>query len=729
MVLSLSKREDRMHTKSFVYWMVVFLTLSLASLAYADEGMWMLDQLNQLPLDKMKAAGLELSSEQIYKLKDAVVRVGASGAFVSPDGLILTNHHVAFGAIQRQSSLEANFIEDGFLAKSREEELPAIGYDVYITKDFKDVTAEILSAVNDTMSYFERYKAIEDKKRELIAACEKDQPVRCEVVAAFGGAKYYLFTYDRIQDVRLVYAPPRSIGEFGGDIDNWMWPRHAGDFSLFRAYVAPDGSFAKYAKENVPYKPKVYLPISTKGYKDGTFTMIMGYPRSTLRYRSSYSIEVWQNFIYPFQIDMAETQLDVLEAAARADPELAIKFAGRIKGINNRLKYNRGIMEGLRKSKILQRKLEKEAEFKEFLSEHPDLEKKYGDILTRIGEVHDELKTYIKKQLMMGSLIYGSELLGLAYTIYKWGIEKTKKDEEREPQYQDRNIPLIKERIEIAQRNLDVQTDMVMLEMLINKAADLPAGQKIEVIEKVVQGKTGKARNKAIKKFVQHLYKHTKVDKLDERLKMFDMTVKQLKERNDAFINFAAALEKEFQVIDKRSKAFNGAISKLRPQLIQAMYEWKKVPLYPDANRTIRFTYGQVKGYAPRDAVYYNYVTTLKGVIEKDKGEYPFDVPECLKELEQNRNFGNYADVDLGDIPVNFLSTNDITGGNSGSPVLNGKGELIGVAFDGNWESMTSDYQYDSNLTRAINVDVRYILFILDKVAGATNILDELDIR
>jgi len=274
-----------------------------------------------------------------------------------------------------------------------------------------------------------------------------------------------------------------------------------------------------------------------------------------------------------------------------------------------------------------------------------------------------------------------------------------------------------------------VETDKIILEMFINKALDLPDGQKIEAIEKIVKGKTGKAREKAIKKFVQHLYKNTKLDKLDTRLKMFDMTLEQLEERNDAFIKFAADIEKEFEIIDKKEKAFSGTLSKLRPQLIQAMYEWKKKTLYPDANRTLRLTYGEVKGYTPRDAVEYDYVTTLKGVLEKDKGVYPFDMPKYLEELEQSRDFGNYADPDLDDVPVNFLTNNDITGGNSGSPVINGKGEFIGVAFDGNWEAMTSDYQYDLNLTRAINVDSRYILFILDKVAGATNILDELDIR
>jgi hypothetical protein len=694
----------------------------------AEEGMWMLDELKVLPFDQMRAKGLELTAEQIYDLKDAVVQVGGgTGAFVSLNGLILTNHHVAFGAIQQGSTLEQNFIQNGFLAKNQKEEIHAPGYQVLITKDFKDVTREVLKGISEKMSNFDRYKAIEKNQKKLIAECEKGGKLRCSVVEVLSGTKYYLFIYDRIKDVRLVYAPPSSIGSFGGDIDNWMWPRHAGDFSFFRAYVGPDGSSAEYDEKNVPYQPKRYLPISIKGYKEGSYTMIMGYPGSTLRYRDSYSVDMWQNHLYPEQVEMAKEMLKILNSKSEENPELAIKFADKIAGISNGFKNNQGMLEGLKKTHLLERKLKQEAEFKEYLAQHPDLEKKYGDVLPRIGDLYAELKTYNEKQ----SLLDGptSDVLGLAYTIQKWSTEKTKKDMDREPQYQERNIPDLKDYVKEAQHDLDIPTDQLMLEMFITRAANLPEGQKIEAVEKIVQGKQGEEKKKAIQQFVQNLYANTRVSDLDERLKMFDMTAEELKKRDDAMINFAAELEKERTVIDNRYKAFVGAVYKLRPLFIQGISEWKKQGLYPDANGTLRFTWGEVKGYSPRDAVKYDYVTTLKGVMEKDTGEEPFDVPEALKKLYADRDFGRYVEPNRGDIVVDFLSTNDCSGGNSGSPIMNGKGEIIGLIFDGDYESMTSDFQYDPDLTRAINVDSRYILFITEKMGQAQHILKEMDIR
>jgi hypothetical protein len=696
--------------------------------AFAEEGMWMLNELKVLPFDQMKAKGLELTAEQIYDLKDAVVQVGeGSGAFVSLNGLILTNHHVAFGAIQQGSTLEQNFIQNGFLAKTQKEEMHTPGYQVLITKDFKDVTGEVLKGINEKMPPFDRYKAIEKNQKKLVAGCEKGGKARCNVVEVLSGTKYYLFTYDRIKDVRLVYAPPSSIGSFGGNIDNWMWPRHAGDFSFFRAYVAPDGSLAEYSKENVPYQPKRYLPLSIKGYKEGSFAMIMGYPGNTLRYRDSYSVDMWQNHLYPEQVDIAKEMLKILNAKSEENPELAIKFADKIAGISNGFKNNQGMLEGLKKTHLLERKLKQEAEFKEYLAQHPDLEKKYGDVLPRIGDLYVELKTYDEKQSILDGQL--SDVLSLASTIQKWGIEKKKKDMDREPQYQERNIPDLKDYLKEAQHDLDIPTDRLMLEMFITRASNLPEGQKIEAVEKIVQGKQGEEKKKAIHQFVQNLYANTKVSDLDERLKMFDMTADELKKRDDTMIDFAAELEKERTVIDDRYKAFVGAVYKLRPLYIRGISEWKKQALYPDANGTLRFTWGEIKGYSPRDAVKYDYVTTLKGVMEKDTGEEPFDVPEALKKLYASRDFGRYVEPGKGDIVVDFLSTNDCTGGNSGSPIMNGKGEIIGLVFDIDYESMTSDFQYDPDLTRAINVDSRYILFITEKMGQATNILRELDIR
>jgi hypothetical protein len=457
--------------------------------------------------------------------------------------------------------------------------------------------------------------------------------------------------------------------------------------------------------------------------------MIMGYPGATYRYRCSYSIDLRQNWNYPSFIDMGQAQIDVLRIAGEKNPELAITFASRIKSLENGKKNSQGMLDGFRKTGLLQRKIDQEKAFTEYLESRPDMKKKYGDVLPGIKAVYDELKTYNQKQDMLQNLFYASDCIGQAYTLVKWGIEKSKPDMEREPQFQQRNIPNIFEELKLAQQNLDVPTDKLMVEMLLSRAADMSEGQKIEAVERAIGGKSGMEREKAISSFVDHLFQNTRVYLEEERVRMFDMTTEQLKKQGDALIDFVMALEKENAVIDDRFKGFVGAVNQLRPRLIQGMYEWKKSALYADANRTLRFTYGTVQGYSPADAVRYEYATTIEGVLEKDTGVEPFALPERLKKLAESRDFARYADPRRKTMVVDFLTNHDTTGGSSGSPTINGRGELIGVAFDGNYESMTSDYQYDPELTRSINVDARYVLFVTEKFGGATNIIQELEIR
>ena len=720
-------------SKKIIPLFLVFV-LSIISINFAEEGMWTLDALNQLPWAEMKARGLNLSPEDIYNpkgvgLADAIIQLGGgTGSFVSPNGLIITNHHVAFQAIQRQSDAEQDFIKNGFLAKTISDEIPAKGYTARICIGFEDVTPKVLKGITDKMSYSERNDLIEKNSRELVKGVEKDDYIRANVANMLSGTKYYLYTYFVIKDIRLVYAPPRSVGEYGGDVDNWMWPRHTGDFSFMRAYVGPDGKSADYSDQNVPYKPKKYLKISLDGINENDFTMVIGYPGNTLRYRSSYSVDVWQNQIYPSQIDFCETSIRALNDLAGEDRELQIKYASRVKGLNNVLKNNQGMIEGLKKTHLLEKKRIQEAEFTKFLKQNPELDKKYGKVLPEIASVYADLWTYNHKQTALGNLFASSQLLNGANFIQRWSIQKQKKEQDREAGFSDRDIERVKKRLQIAQDQIDVPGDKKLLAIMIDKAADLPEGQKIMAVEKIVGNKTGKERQEATRKFVEDVFSRTIFTDFDKAMQLFDKSEAEIKQLNDPLIQFAAELQKENKVVQDKYDSFGGAVYKLRPQLIQGMYEWKKGSLYPDANGTIRFTYGYVKGYQPRDAVNYYWITTLKGVIEKDTGEEPFDNPNALTEIFNKKDFGRYFDKRINGVPVNFLHTTDITGGNSGSPVLNGKGEIIGVVFDGDYEAMTTDFVYDPDLTRTISVDSRYVIFIAEKLGKADNVLKELEI-
>jgi hypothetical protein len=703
---------------------IIALSLSFISWKSIDEGMWLL---NSLPIQAMKAKGLQLSAEEIFSstspsLKDAVVLLGGgTGSFVSAEGLIVTNHHVAYGAIQSLSSVDHDYLKDGFLAKTRDEELPAETYTASINKDIVDVTADVLSAVNDTMTIEQHAKVIEEKSRELESKWKEKTKLDCRVTDMFNGLKYFLFTSERLLDVRLVYAPPGAIGNYGGEVDNWMWPRHTGDFSIFRAYIGPDGKPAKYSKQNVPYKPAKYLPISGTGVQDGSFVMVMGYPGRTFRYRDSHSIALAQQETYPLTVDLYKTRMDILEKAEKRDKAVEIKVANKMRGIANTYKNYQGMREGIQKYKILEWKQGVEADFTKWLSASPELHKKYGDVLPNIGKQYAELQTFNKKQIVMQNITSGGDLLRIATRFASFAQSKAKQESS------EGEISNLKTFFRNVHKDVDVQTDKNVMIALFLKAADLPAAQKIAAVEQIVNGKTGTKREETIRDCFNDLYsasRVTSVDGCDELVKKDAENIE-----DDPFVQLARDLDKENKQIAEKVAKFTTNVNALRGQLMEAGGKWKGELTYPDANRTLRLTYGTVKGFSPRDAASYLWVTKLGGVIEKETGEDPFIVPPKLRELYENKDFGNYADPKLGDVPVCFLADCDITGGNSGSPVINGRGEFVGAAFDGNWEAITGDYRFDPPRNRMISVESTYILFILDKFAGAENILRELNVK
>lgn len=725
--------------KALTTSLLIFAVMIVPFASFADEGMWLPDSLDKLPLSQLKKRGFELKPEDVYStakasLKDAIVQIsiGGTGSFVSPEGLILTNHHVAFSAITRASSPAHDYINNGFLAKSRTEEIPAQGYTISILQEFKDVTSEVLSAAKPEMSPEERDKALNAKKDEIAKAAlngrDKDG-IRTQVIEATSGLQYFLYTYLTLKDIRLVYAPPKSIGFFGGDPDNFEWPRHTGDFSYLRAYVGADGKPAAFSKDNVPFKPKKFLPINATGIKEGDFTMVMGHPGATYRYRESYSIEFRQNIQLPDQIAAWKKQIETLTKIGEKNPALKIRLADQIFGISNSLKDYEGAVVGLKKLNLVERRRAEEVALKKWLDANPAAKAKYGDVLPQIEALYADLSSFSSKQSAFAELFNSGDLVGALQFAYLRALDKEKPANERSPQMSDAALPQILNQLNSGWGEREPESEGRLLATALAGLANLPANQKFSFVENLFGGKTGEERRNAEREYADKAIANSKFKSFDEAKKLFSLPAAEIRAIDDPALKLVVAAADENAPFAKRVAKFNSEITRLRPKYIAAMLEMKKAPYYPDANFTLRFTYGEVKGYKPRDAVSYDWQTSLAGVIEKDTGEEPFNVPPALKELEKKRDFGSYADARLNDVPVAFLATTDITGGNSGSPMMNGKGEIIGLVFDGNYEGLGGDYAFDLNLNRTLAVDIRYVLFLTEKFGGASYLFNEMQIK
>jgi hypothetical protein len=702
-----------------------FVSITGPGVMRADEGMWVPQRLDNCPVDTWRDRGLDVDVREIWSpdgpsLADAVVKLGGgTGSFVSLDGLIVTNHHVAFGAVQRSSAVGSDHLADGFLAADRAGEIPAPGFEARVLLGVEDVTARVLRSVKRGMGDRDRFQAIEKAEKALVEAAEKGRDVYCQVAPFYGGREYYLYTYFRIKDVRIVYTPPQSIGEYGGDVDNWMWPRHTGDFAFVRAYVAPDGKSAEYSAENVPFRPKRRLVVSRSPLAEGAFTMVLGYPGSTQRHRSSHEIDFFVNSYYPRRIQYYGELLDILERESARGRDVELKLTGMRKSLANTHKNNAGMLEGLQREGLLARKVREEQELAEYLFAHPDLEKEYGRVFDDIGAQYQEYRGYWEQMALLRTFVYASPSLRSAMTAYRWAVEREKKDIDREPGYQDRDRDSKAQSVELAARSYDAGTDRSVFAYFLGQLTR--AGL-------VVDGISAAASPSEIDAAVESMHGRSRVMEGDVRVSMFGMSRRQLLDLHDPLVDFAARIHEVEESLDERHEAFTGALLKLRSMMMALLEKYRGVALYPDANSTMRLSVGEVKGYSPRDAVEYGYQTMLGGVVEKHTGRSPFDAPHKLLDLEASGEFGAYADPVTGDVPVCLLSTNDVTGGSSGSPILNGHGELIGLVFDGNYESISADYQFIPRLTRTISVDSRYILFLLDRYAGAEHLLDELEI-
>ena len=701
------------------------LALALGAGVFADEGMWMPHQMKDLGLE---AKGLRMDPAALYRtdgtgLMSAVVNLGGgTGEFVSLDGLILTNHHVAFGAIQRASSKDKDYIANGFTALARDQEIPAQGYTADVLLGYEDVTAAVLGGLKPGLTPKQRYDALEKITKEIVAKAEKgSKDLRCSVATMYSGNRYFLFTYKRIRDVRLVLAPPLALGNFGGEVDNWMWPRHTCDFSFLRAYVAKDGTGAEFSPENVPYKPRSVVKISLDGFKPGDFTFVMGYPGRTSRNATLAEMRSEMTSMARRISDMQDS-IAFFEAAGKSDQEVEIRYAGRVKGTYNGLKNYQGKLDGMKKIDLIGKKAAQEVDFRAWAGADEARRKKYGTILDDIAAYMVRADAFAAKNEALGAAAGGSTLLSQAMTIVRTVPELQKPDKDREPQFQERNVPYIRQSIQLAERGYVLATDRAFLKHNLKKMISLPADRIPAALKDVVRP----GNEAGIDAYVDGLYDKTVLADAGKRLELLGLKPAALAALGDPLIRLAADLEKEMKAVREEGKAVGQERLDLRKVYEEALLERSQGRFAPDANGTIRFTYGPVEGYSPRDAVYYEPQTTLTGVIEKETGQDPFIVPEKIKKLRADRDFGPYRDARLGDVPACFLNTTNVTGGNSGSPTFNAKGEQIGIIFDMTYESVIGDYYIVPELQRSISVDLRWVLFVTDKFAGASSIIKEL---
>jgi hypothetical protein len=704
--------------------LILLLLLCLTTPLFAAEGMWMPQQVPQLAAELQKL-GIKIDPNSFADLTGqpmgAVVSLGGcSASFVSPDGLVVTNHHCGFGALQFNSTKQHDYITNGFLAKTRDEELPAgPGSRIFVTTKIEDVTDRVTGKLDAKLANIDRSNAIEKNVKQLVDECEKPGGVRCRVASFFEGAQYLRTTQMEIRDVRMVYAPALGIGDFGGETDNWMWPRHTGDWSYLRAYVGKDGKPADYSKDNVPYHPAHILKVSTQGVSSGDLVMVAGYPGRTFRYRTAAEVKGMQDYSYPTTIRYATDLNNILRELGKNNKDVEIANANRIKGNDNVLKNYTGTLTGFEKFHIVAQRQKREAELAAWVGSHAEA-KSYADVLDKMNALQQQQAATRERNTVMGWVFRSSPMLSQANELYRLSLERPKADMDREGGYQERDWPRIAEGVKRAQKSLEANSDRAGLKYMLNETQKLPADQRIAPIDEAVSKAGG------VDKFLDQLYGNTKIGDLATRQAMQSEATAQLVARHDSMVDLAAALSPMQLANEKQEREIGGAMSRIRPLYMNALRGMTGGKLYPDANSTLRVTYGVVKGYTPRDGVVYVPQTTVSGITQKNTGSGEFDAPKAELQAIAAKKFDGYVDPQIGEVPVNFLSDVDTTGGNSGSPTLNARGELCGLLFDGTYESLGSDFVVDPDITRSIHVDAVYMLWVMDAVDGAQNLLQEM---
>nr|MBK9650883.1 S46 family peptidase [Bacteroidota bacterium] len=694
----------------------------------ADEGMWMLMMLKSLNEGDMQSKGCKLTADQIYNinnssLKDAIVHFGGfcTGEVISDQGLVITNHHCGFGSIQEHSSVEHDYLTDGYWAKTKADELPNPGLYVRFLVRMEDVTQQVLSQLSDTLNETQRRAALPKIYEGIKKAATKDTWYEADVRSFFKDNEYYLLVYEKFDDVRLVGAPPRSIGEFGGDTDNWMWPRHTGDFSMFRIYCGKDGKPAKYSPDNVPYKPKHFLPVSMAGVKDGDFSMILGYPGRTDRYLTSEGVATAVNQTSPAVVKIRTSKLAILKTDMDADKKVSIQYASKYKQSSNYWKYFIGQTKQLKRMRVFDQKLEQEKSFLTWANGDGNLKAKFGNTISEINAGYTEQRKYnLSRSYFNEAVLQGPEIMGFSFGFS--GLEKLLADKTTKPEDLKKETESLKKNAAEFYKDYNAATDQKLFAGLMKMYYnDVPKDQMPPLFIEMVNKNDGD-----FNKMAMELYKKSMFDDSSSVYSFLENpSAKKIKK--DAAYNLITDFMNTFntQLRPKLTMADNQLAGGYRKWVAGLRQMNPNQKFYPDANSTMRLSYGTVKTYDPMDAVKYSLYTTLDGIIEKMDNDNPeFVVPDKLFQLWKNKDYGPYAEN--GVLKVCFITNNDITGGNSGSGVVNGNGELIGLAFDGNWEAMSGDIKFDDNYKRCINVDIRYVLFVIDKFAGAGHLVKEM---
>lgn len=713
-----------------LYFLLTLLMACTFSQLKADEGMWLplyIDRLNYVDMQKM---GLHLTAEEIYSvnhssLKDAIIIFGrgCTGEIVSDKGLIFTNHHCGYGAIQSHSSVDHDYLTNGFWATRMEEELPNEGLTATFLVRIEDVSQKILDGLDKGLSEADRIKKIRELTKKTEDEAIKGTTYTSTVRSFYSGNEYYLFVYEVFKDIRLVGTPPNSVGKFGGDTDNWMWPRHTGDFSIFRVYTAPDGKAATYSKDNVPMKPKHHLPISIKGVQKGDYTMIMGYPGSTNRYLSSYGVKMAIEETNPYIVSVREKKLAILKEDMDASDKVRIQYSAKYASISNYWKYYIGQTRGLKRLKVYDEKKALEDRFAEWVGKDNSRKEKYGSAITDIQQSFSLITPYAKTRVFYTEgILRGSEAVGFARNFEN--LLKELKAEKPDQAKIDAQVKTISDRLDAFYKDFNPSTDQKLLAAVMKMFGDnVPVGNQPSLFIELNKKYKGDFTEFAAKAFSKSMF----VDRAKTEAFLKNPKAKAL-EKDPLYACMQNFYEKYNAIVDLIAQA-NNTLARGNRNFLAGLREMMPEKKFsPDANGTMRLTYGQVLDYYPADAVHYDYTTTLKGVMEKEDPRVDeFVVPAKLKELYKAKDYGPYGQN--GELVTCFLTNTDITGGNSGSPVMNANGELIGLAFDGNWEAMSGDIAFEPALQRTIAVDARYVLFVIDKFAGAKNIIAELDIK